>query len=514
MNTAQAPAVQAPITGFRLVLGTLALAAGSFMNILDMSIANVALPTIAGDFAVTPTQGTWVITSYAVSEAVFLPLTGWISKRIGDVRQFIFATLLFTIASMLCGAAPTFGMLIFSRVLQGIVGASMIPLSQALLMKIYPPAKRGMALGIWATTTVIAPVLGPLIGGWLTDNLVWRWAFYINLPFGILTAYAVFWLFGAPKPSPSKESIDSIGLILLIIAVSTMQIMLDKGNELDWFSSELMVTLGIVSAIAWISFVIWELGEEHPVVDLRLFKLKNFAVAASCLFLGSFAFYIYIVIGPLWLQTQLGYTAYQAGKVMAFTGVLALFCGPVFGANINRIDARLIATVGFIAMSAGCYWAATFTTIVDEHSLIIARLIMGVGIAGFFMPMTAISMSALKPQQIAAGSGLTNFLRNMGGSIGTAISTTMWQDNAARHHAHLVENINLSNPVYQQFTDQANQLGLTGQPQAALIDQLIMSQAYLLSTNQLMTLAAVMLLCLLPLIWLAKPPFGAAKGAH
>lgn len=484
------------------------------MNILDMSIANVSLPTIAGDFAVTPTQGTWVITSYAVSEAIFLPLTGWISKRIGDVRQFIFATLLFTLASMLCGAAPSFGTLIFARVLQGIVGASMIPLSQALLMKIYPPAKRGMALGIWATTTVIAPVLGPLIGGWLTDNLVWRWAFYINLPFGLLTAYTVYWLFGAPKPVPSKEKIDKVGLILLIVAVSSMQIMLDKGNELDWFSSDLMVVLVTMSVIAWISFVLWELGEEHPVVDLRLFKLKNFAVAAICLFLGAFAFYIYIVIGPLWLQTQLGYTAFQAGKVMAFTGVLALFCGPLFGANIHRVDARLIATVGFAAMASGCYWAATFTTAVDEHSLIVARLIMGIGIAGFFMPMTAISMSALKPQQIAAGSGLTNFLRNMGGSLGTAISTTLWQDNAARHHARLAENISISNPVYLQFSAQATEMGITGQPQAALIDQLITSQAYLLSTNQLMMLAAVMLMCLLPLIWLAKPPFSAAKGAH
>jgi len=503
-----------PLKGFKLVLGTFALAMGSFMNILDMSIANVSLPTIAGDFAVTPTQGTWVITSYAVSEAIFLPLTGWISKRIGDVRQFIFATLLFTLASILCGAAPSFGTLIFARVLQGIVGASMIPLSQALIMKIYPPAKRGMALGIWATTTIIAPVLGPLIGGWLTDNLVWRWAFYINLPFGLVTAYAVYWIFGMPKTVPSKEKIDTVGLVLLIITVSSLQIMLDKGNELDWFSSRWVVALSLASFIAGISFIIWELGCAHPVVDLRLFKFKNFAVAASCLFFGSFAFYVYIVIGPLWLQTQLGYTAFQAGKVMAMTGALALICGPLFGANIHRVDARFIATVGFFAMAVGCYWASTFTTTVDVHSLMVARLVMGVGIAGFFMPMTAISMSALKPQQLAAGSGLTNFLRNMGGSIGTAISTTLWQDNAARHHARLIENINIANPVYQQFSSQASVLGLDGQPQAAVIDQLITSQAYLLSTNQLMILSAVVLLSLLPLIWVAKPPFSAGKGAH
>jgi DHA2 family multidrug resistance protein len=295
-----------PLTGLKLVLGTLAFALGSFMNVLDMSIANVSLPTIAGDFAVSPTQGTWVITSYAVSEAIFLPLTGFLSKRIGEVRQFLYATILFTLASMLCGLAPSFATLVIARILQGVVGASMIPLSQTLLMKCYPPAKRGMALGIWATTTVVAPVLGPLIGGWLTDNLVWRWAFYINLPFGILVAILVFWIYGAPKPSPTTEKIDLPGVGLLVCAVSTMQIALDKGSELDWLSSPFIVVLAIISSISWISFILWELGAEHPIVDLRLFKLVNFRTSAICLGLGSFAFYIYIVIGPLWLQTQLG----------------------------------------------------------------------------------------------------------------------------------------------------------------------------------------------------------------
>ncbi len=500
--------------GLKLVLATMALALGSFINVLDMSIANVALPAIAGDFAVTPTQGTWVITSYAVSEAIFLPLTGWISGRIGEVRQFIFATLLFTLASMLCGLATSFEMLVVSRVLQGIVGASMIPLSQALLMKAFPPGKRGMALGIWATTTVIAPVLGPLFGGYLTDTLSWRWAFYINLPFGLICAYTVYALYGLPKPQVKKQPIDLVGIGLLVTAVASMQIALDKGSELDWWSSPFIVSLSVLSVIGWISFVLWELGAAHPVVDLRLFKLRNFTVAAICLCLGSFAFYIYVVIGPLWMQTQLGYTAFNAGQVMAFTGVLAFFCGPIFGANISRVDARWIATLGFSSMAAGCLWAASFTTMVDQHSLIIARLIMGVGIAGFFMPMTAISMSQLKGHQIAAGSGISNFLRNVGGSVGTALSTTMWQDNAARHHARLVEHINPASVGYQIFNQQLQDTPLTAAQQLGLMDQLVISQAYLLSTNQLMLLAAVILVCLLPLIWIARPPFSAAKGAH
>ena len=503
-----------PLKGYKLVLGTLAFALGSFMNVLDMSIANVALPTIAGDFAISPTQGTWVITSYAVSEAIFLPLTGFLAKRIGEVRQFIFATILFTVASMLCGLAPSFEVLVISRILQGVVGASMIPLSQTLIMKCYPPAKRGMALGIWATTTIVAPVLGPLIGGWLTDNLVWRWAFYINLPFGILVALMVYWLYGAPKPESSREKIDLVGIALLVAAVASMQIALDKGSELDWLSSPFIATLAVISAVSWVAFVIWELGAEHPIVDLRLFKLVNFRTSAICLGIGSFAFYIYIVIGPLWLQTQLGYTAFNSGKVMAITGVLALFCGPLFGANIHRIDARIIATIGFAAMAIGCWMAAGFTTGVDEKTLMLARVIMGVGIAGFFMPMSAISMSQLTGSQIASGTGISNFLRNVGASVGTAVATTLWQDNAIRQHENLMSNIQTGNLAYQQFMDTAAQLGMTEMQRYALIDNLVTSQAYMLSTNQLMLVAAMILVGLMPLIWLSKPPFGSGLIGH
>ncbi|MBU3603110.1 DHA2 family efflux MFS transporter permease subunit [Polynucleobacter sp. AP-Kaivos-20-H2] len=503
-----------PLKGYKLVLGTLAFALGSFMNVLDMSIANVALPTIAGDFAISPTQGTWVITSYAVSEAIFLPLTGFLAKRIGEVRQFIFATILFTVASMLCGLAPSFEVLVISRILQGIVGASMIPLSQTLIMKCYPPAKQGIALGIWATTTIVAPVLGPLIGGWLTDNLVWRWAFYINLPFGILVAVMVYWLYGAPKPESTKEKIDLVGIALLVAAVASMQIALDKGSELDWLSSSFIATLAVISSVSWVAFVLWELGEEHPIVDLRLFKLVNFRTSAICLGVGSFAFYIYIVIGPLWLQTQLGYTAFNSGKVMAITGILALFCGPLFGANIHRIDARIIATIGFAAMAIGCWMAAAFTTGVDEKTLMLARLIMGVGIAGFFMPMSAISMSQLQGNQIASGTGISNFLRNVGASVGTAVATTLWQDNAIRQHENLMSNIQAGNLAYQQFIDTATQLGMTEMQRFALIDNLVTSQAYMLSTNQLMLLAGLILVALMPLIWLSKPPFGSGLVGH
>jgi DHA2 family multidrug resistance protein len=508
-----APGIQ-PLSGVKLVLATIALGLGSFMNVLDISIANVSLPTIAGDFAVSPAQGTWVITSYAVSEAIMLPLTGYLSSRFGEIRQFTIATLLFALASALCGLAISFPMLVFSRVLQGIVGASMIPLSQALIVKSFPREKSGMALGIWSMTTIVAPIMGPVIGGWLTDNYSWRWVFYINIPFGILCAFSVRTLFKGRENVTVKNPIDRVGLFLLAVGIGSLQILLDKGNELDWFSSGTILALGITSFICIVSFVIWELGEEHPVVNLRLFKLLNFRIACFCLFCGSFAFYIFVVIGPLWMQTQFGYTAFTAGLVMASTGLLAIVAGPFFGSQLAKLGARRVATFGFSCFAIGAYWSSTITTDVDFHYLQLTRIIMGFGIAGFFVPLTAISFSQLKPMQMAAGSGLTNFLRNLGGSIGTALGTTIWQNDAIRNHAVLTESLTTDNIPLNSLREQLTQAGISAQAQLQYLDLLVNSQAYILSTNHLLTMAGLIMFSLIPIIWLAKPPFGAGGGGH
>ncbi len=503
-----------PLHGIKLILATIALGLGSFMNVLDISIANVSLPTIAGDFAVSPAQGTWVITSYAVSEAIMLPLTGWLSSRFGEIRQFIIATLLFTLFSVVCGLAWSFPVLLIGRIFQGIVGASMIPLSQALIVKSFPVEKRGMALGIWALTTIIAPVSGPLIGGWLTDHYSWRWVFYINFPFGLLCTGLIYSLMKGRDNVPVKKPIDAIGLLLLAIGIGCLQIMLDKGNELDWFSSNFIVIVSVVSVISLISFVIWELGEEHPVVDLRLFKIPNFLVACLCLFIGSFAFYIFVVIGPLWMQTQLGYTPVIAGMVMASTGLLAIFAGPLFGSQLPKLGARRVATFGYICFAISAIWTRSMTTDVDFHYLQASRWIMGFGIAGFFVPLTAISLSRLKGPQIAAGAGLTNFLRNLGGSIGTALGVTIWQNDAIRNHAVLSEFIQPSNLQFLELSNYLSGLGLDEPAQLQLVDLLVTSQAYILSTNHLLTMSGLIMLSLIPIIWFAKPPFAAGGGGH
>jgi len=481
---------------------------------LDISIANVSLPSIAGDFAVSPTQGTWVITSYAVSEAIMLPLTGWLAGRFGDIRQFIIATLLFTLASFLCGASQSFEMLLFARVLQGIVGASMIPLSQSLIIKAFPADKRGAALGIWALTTIIAPVLGPIIGGWLTDNYIWRYVFFINIPFGILCAYSVSKTMKGRESAIIKKPIDKVGLGLLALGIGTLQILLDKGNELDWFASPLILALSVVSALSLIIFVIWELGEEHPVVDLKLFEVRNFLFASICLAVGSFAFYIFVVIGPLWMQTQMGYTPTTAGEVMAVTGLLSLFFGPFFGINMAKIGAREIATLGFTAFGISAWASGTITTDVSFEHLQFVRLIMGMGIAGFFVPMTAISLSQLNTDQISSGTGLTNFLRNMGGSVGTAVGATLWQDQAAENHANIAEYIGMGRYGYAEFVSVMSSQGLLEDERIQYLERLINSQAYLLSTNKLLMMSGVIMVCLIPIVWLAKPPFGAGGGGH
>ena len=279
------------MTGAPLALVTAVLGFGSFMNILDMSIANVSVPTIAGDLGVSYSQGTWVITSYAVSEAIMMPLTGWLALRFGQVRMFVAATLLFTLASLLCGLAPNFPLLVGARVLQGVFGAAMLPLSQALMVSIYPPQKRGMALGLWIMTTILAPIVGPLVGGWLTETFSWRWVFLINLPFGIVVAMLSWQLLQARETERRKLPVDYVGLILLTIGIGTLQILLDKGNELDWFASGTIIALAVTSFVALAFFVAWELTEEHPVVDLHLFGRGNFAIGSACLMLGSMAFF-------------------------------------------------------------------------------------------------------------------------------------------------------------------------------------------------------------------------------
>ena len=518
MNAAlPAAAHPAPLSGVRLAVATVALGLGSFMNVLDLTIVNVAVPTLAGDFAVSPTQGTWVITSYSVAEAIMLPLAGFLAGRFGEVRSFVTATLLFTLASLLCALSLGFPMLLAARVLQGVCGASMIPLSQTLLTTIFPPHRRGVALGIWAMTTVIAPIVGPVAGGWLTENASWQWIFLMNLPVGLLVGVSVAILLAGRdviQPARHEQKIDWIGLALLVVGIGSLQILLDKGNELDWFNSGFIVTLGALSLAGLLVFVVWELGEAAPLVDLSLFTRRNFLVGSVCLLLGSVAFFGVVVIIPLWLQVFQGYTALWAGKTVAFGGVLAFVLGPVIGIYINRVDARGITTFGFIVFALVGLWSAQFTPDIDYWTIALSRLFMGIGISCFFLPLVAISLSGLPAERVAAASGITNLMRNLGASFGTAITTWLWTSDAAGHHARLAENIHPYNPVANDYLNRLHELGMSGDAAYAHLEFVINTQSYTLATDNILTMSALLMLSLVTLIWWAKPPFVASREAH
>jgi len=440
------PAPPPPLQGGSLVLGTMALALGTFMQVLDTSIANVSIPTISGDLGVSSDQGTWVITSFAVANAISVPLTGWLTMRVGQVRLFVTSILLFVISSWLCGMAPNISILIAARVLQGAVAGPMIPLSQALILGSYPPAKSGMALAFWGMTTLVAPIMGPLLGGWISDNYTWPWIFYINIPIGIFAAWATWSIYHKRESAIIKRPIDKVGLVLLVLWVGSLQLMLDKGKELDWFNSIEIVVLAVMAVVCFIYFVIWELGDEHPVVDLSLFAGRNFAGGVVAISIAYGLFFGNLVILPLWLQTTLGYTATKAGEVMAPVGILAVILSPIVGKLLPKIDARLVATTAFIIFALVFFLRSRFTVDVDVTALMVPTIIQGAAMAMFFIPLTSIILSGQPPHRIPAAAGLSNFVRIMCGGIGTSIASTIWENRTTLHHAQLAEHTGLVNP--------------------------------------------------------------------
>src|SRR3982075_639421 len=312
---ASPPQQAQPRSGSAPTIGTIALSLATFMNVLDTSIANVSIPAIAGDLGVSPDQGTWVITSFGVANAISLPLTGWLTRTFGQVKLFIWSVTLFTVASFLCALAPSLNMLILFRVLQGAGAGPMMPLSQALLLSSYPKAKAGAALGMWSITTLVAPVVGPVLGGWITDNISWPWIFYINIPVGIFSGLATWVIYKSRETPTMSLPIDKVGVFLLVLWVGALQIMLDKGKDLDWFSSGQIITLAVVAVVGFTIFLIWELTEKHPVVDLALFGRRNFLISTVAMLLAYGLFFGNVVLLPLWLQQYMGYNATLAGPV-------------------------------------------------------------------------------------------------------------------------------------------------------------------------------------------------------
>ena len=513
------PARPAPLKGAQLALGTLALSLATFMNVLDSSIANVAIPAISGDVGVSPSQGTWVITSFGVANAISVPLTGWLTQRFGAVRLFTMSVLLFVLTSWLCGFASSLEMLVLFRVLQGLVAGPMIPLSQTLLLSSYPPAKAGVALALWGMTTLVAPVVGPLLGGWITDNISWPWIFYINVPVGLLSALMTWSIYRSRETPTRKLPIDSVGLALLVLWVGALQLMLDKGKELDWFASGEIITLCVLAIVSFVVFLVWELTDAHPVVDLRLFMRRNFAAGSVALSIAYGLFFGNVVLLPLWLQQWMGYTATQAGMIMAPVGLLAIFFSPIVGLTVAKIDPRRYATFSFLVFALVLWMRSNFNTQADFVTIIIPTVIQGIAMAFFFIPLVTITLSGLTPDRIPAASGLSNFLRITAGAMGTSLTTTLWDNRATLHHAQLSETINQGNNAATSAMSGLANSGLSTEQVLGQINRIVDQQAYMLATNDIFYASAILFLLLIPLVWLAKPQKGgaggdAAAGAH
>ena len=497
-----------PLQGGALAILTLVLSLATFMLVLDSTIANVAIPTIAGDLGASSSQGTWVITSFGVANAISIPITGWLAKRFGEVRLFLIATLLFVLASWLCGIANSLEMLIVFRVLQGAVAGPIIPLSQSLLLNNYPPEKRGMALAFWSMTIVVAPICGPILGGWISDNIHWGWIFFINVPIGLAVVLISWKILEGRESRISHQPVNTIGLILLALGVGALQLMLDQGRELDWFNSTEIVVLTIIAAVGLIALIIWELTDDNPVVDVSLFKSRNFTVGCVS---TSLAFLVYsgtVVLIPLLLQQVYNYTATWAGLAAAPVGLLPILLAPIIGKFGNKIDMRILITVSFMVYALTFYWrAVTFEPEITFMDVALPQFVQGLAVACFFMPLTTITLSGLPPEKMASASSLFNFLRTLAGSIGTSLTTFMWYNREAVHHTQLTEVINPYNPISQQFFQTMGSFGLSEEQTASYLARQITAQGFIIGANEIFLVSAITFISLVVVIWFAKPPF-------
>ena len=492
-----------------LALATISLSLATFMQVLDTTIANVSLPTIAGNLGVSADQSTWVITSFAVSNAIALPLTGFMTRRVGETRLFVWSTLLFSLASFLCGTAQTMPMLILFRAIQGAVAGPMYPITQSLLISIYPPHKRGMALALFSMVTVVAPIAGPILGGWITDDYTWPWIFFINVPIGIFASMSVASQMKGRHEPTSRPRVDYVGLVTLVIGVGALQVVLDKGNDEDWFNSNFIVYTAIASAIAIAIFLIWELTDKEPIVNLKLFRHRNFSMGTLALVLGYSAFFAINVLVPQWLQRNLGYTATWAGFATAPLGVLPVILTPFIGKYAPRFDLRVLAGFAFLVLGATCLMRSDFYIGIDYKHIALVQLLQGLGVAFFFAPVLTILLSDLAPTEIADGAGLATFLRTLGASFAASLSNFLWDHRAIVHHERLAEHAT----VYDPETVSALQSLGGDQHALAMLNQTVTEQAYQLSFNEVFHLLGWIFLSLIAVVWLAKPPFHAKGGA-
>jgi MFS transporter, DHA2 family, multidrug resistance protein len=475
-----------PLEGGMLWVGGIVLALANFVAVLNMTIANVTVPNIAGALGAGSSQGTWVITSYAVAEAITVPLTGWLSGRFGAVRLFCVSVVLFGFFSLLCGMSTSLGMLLGMRVLQGMAGGPLLALSQTLLLRIFPKEQSMQAMGLWAMTTLLAPVVGPVLGGWLCDNYSWPWVFLINVPMAFLFGFIAWVLLKRYQDPAVIKPVDKIGMLLLVIWVAALQIMLDEGKDKDWFSSMEIRVLAITAVIGFISFLIWELTEKNPIVDLRVFRHRGFSSCMLVLALAFGAFFGLNVLTPQWLQYNMGYTTTWAGLVVAWGGLLSVVFSPIAAKLANRVDPRVLIFIGCLWLGLDTFWRAYATSDMSYWVICIPLFFMGVGMPMYYVPLTGLAMGSVKEEETASAAGLMNFVRTISGAIATSLVTTFWQNRSIVAHAELANVVDPTGQVAATLPP-----GTTGQFAREMLNNLVTSQSLMLATNSLMIVIGI-----------------------
>jgi DHA2 family multidrug resistance protein len=491
----------------------------TFMEVLDTTVVNVSLPHIAGNLSVTANEATWVITSYLVSNAIILPATGWLSQVFGRKRLYMTCVALFAISSFLCGLAPSLMWLVFFRVMQGLGGGAMQPVSQAILLESFPLRRRAMGMAIFGIGVVFAPVIGPTLGGWITDSYSWRWIFFINVPVAALALVLTQLNVADPPYLPrGAVRVDYAGLGLLAVGIGALQIVLDKGETADWFGSAWILQLSIISGVCLLALIVWELRTRHPIIDLRVFRIRNFAPGVALMFTIGVALYGSLVLLPLFLQNLLGYSAEQSGLAMSPGGVATLICMPVVGFLVARRDSRYIVIFGLLMVAASMFMMTRYNLNISFMDAVWPRIIMGVGLACFFVPLATVTFSFMPRAQTGMATGLFNLMRNIGGSFGIAVMTTMLSRRAQFHQARLVDHVSLYDPYVQQSMKAAvGKLVAAGQPfltaQKAAVGlgyASVLRQATTMSFIDCFWLLGVAVMALIPLVFIMRraPTYG------
>ncbi|MRR56782.1 MAG: DHA2 family efflux MFS transporter permease subunit [Deltaproteobacteria bacterium] len=496
---------------------TIAVMIPTFMEIVDTSVANVALPHMQGSLNAGTDEVTWVITSYLVSNAVVLPMTGWLSRLFGRKRFLISCIILFTLSSFLCGAAPNLGSLIFFRVVQGAAGGALIPISQAILMESFPPSQQGMAMAIFGVGAMFGPVVGPTLGGWITDNMSWRWIFYINVPVGVIAVLMVnYFIFDPAYLKRIKARIDYWGLTFLVLGIGSLQVVLDKGQQDDWFNSSFIISFFLISALSLFLFFYVELKHEHPIVNLRLFKDISFSSGNFIMFIVGFCLYGSIVMIPLFLQTLMGYNATMAGMVLAPGGLATLIAMPLVGALIQKYDGRWVVLGGLVLGAWSMFMMQRFTLDASYWVFVWPRIVLGVGLGMIFVPLITITLSTIPKMEMGNATGINNLLRNIGGSVGIATATTLLSRMSQFYQTNLAAHVNPYSPITHSRLAELQQGAvakgidaITAQKTAlGIMYGTVLKQAAMLAYNYIFWIIGIAFLVVIPFLLLLKKPKG------